>query len=78
MQYWDDPTLSFDKRVNALKKGVTVNGQFLLFDKSTVQNDNVRDFLFSGLGRNWFIADRSDDVINNGNGPGPNDRLTWI
>jgi hypothetical protein len=28
-------------------------------------------------GQNWFFADH-DDTINNGNGPGPNDRLTKV
>jgi titin len=74
---WDDPILSFDKRVNALKKGTTVNGQTVILNKSTVQNDGAPDSLVGGAGRNWFIAD-SDDTINNGSGPGANDRLTRI
>jgi hypothetical protein len=44
-----------------------------------VQPDNVLDILIGGSGPNWFIADKEDVCsINNGNGPGPNDRLTVI
>jgi Ca2+-binding RTX toxin-like protein len=83
MQYWDNPNVpdtgALDQLVNPLKSknGVTVNGQVLVFNKNTVQNDNVRDYLFSGTGANWFIRD-ADDIINNGNGPGLNDRVTVI
>jgi Ca2+-binding RTX toxin-like protein len=78
MQYWDDPTkTSLDQLVNPLKKGVTVNGQFLVINKTTVLNDNPGDSLIGGSGPNWFVA-VGNDTINNGNGPGPNDRLTRI
>jgi hypothetical protein len=74
---WEDTTLSFDQRVNALRRGVTVNGQAVVLNKTTVQNDGAADTLLSGAGLNWLIAD-SDDTINDGNGPGPNDRLTRV
>jgi hypothetical protein len=78
MQYWDNPqATTLDQLVNPLKKGVTVNGQFLVLNKTTVQNDNAPDSLFGGSAANWFIIDK-DDTVNNGNGPGPNDRLTVI
>jgi streptogramin lyase len=74
---WDNPTLAFDLRVNLLRKGTTVNGQAVILGKSTVQNDGAPDNLVGGAGLNWFIVD-SDDTINNGRGPGLNDRLTRI
>jgi hypothetical protein len=83
MQYWDNPNVAntgaLDQLVNPLKSknGVTVNGQVLVLNKTTVQNDNARDYLFGGTGQNWFIRD-ADDVINNGSGPGLNDRVTVI
>jgi Ca2+-binding RTX toxin-like protein len=81
MQYWDDPAAtSLDQLVNPLKRknGVTVNGQLLVLDQTTVQTDNAADSLIGGGGPNWFIRDKDGDTINNGNGPGPNDRLTVI
>jgi hypothetical protein len=76
--YWDNPNVTtLDGLVNPLKKGVTVNGQFLVFNKTTVQNDNTPDSVVGGSAPNWFIAD-NDDTINNGIGPGPKDRLLRI
>jgi hypothetical protein len=80
MQYWDDPNATtLDQLVNPLKskKGVTVNGLVLMLNSTTVQNDAAADSLRGSSGPNWFIRDK-DDVINNGNGPGPNDRVTVI
>jgi autotransporter-associated beta strand protein len=76
MKYWDAAT-TFDSRVTGLKKGVTVGGLFLELNKNTVQNDNVKDHVYGGAGLNWFIADKND-ILNDGAGPGSNDRLTWI
>ena len=81
MQYWDDPAATtLDQLVNPLKSknGVTVNGQLLMISKVTVQNDNAADSLIAGSGANWFVAGSDGDTINNGTGPGPNDRLTRI
>jgi hypothetical protein len=76
--YWDNPNATtLDQLVNPLKKGVTVNGQFLVLNKTTVQDDNAVDKLIGGRGPNWFIKDK-EDTINNGSGPGPNDRLLVI
>jgi autotransporter-associated beta strand protein len=80
MQYWDNPNATtLDSLVNPLKskKGVTVNGQVLMLNSTTVQDDNAADSLIGGSGANWFIRDK-EDTIDNGNGPGPNDRLTVI
>jgi hypothetical protein len=68
---------SFEARVNALRKGITVNNQTYALDKSTVFDDSSPDSLTGGVGQNWFFADH-DDTIDNGNGPGPNDRLTKV
>jgi hypothetical protein len=74
---WDDTTKGFDHRFNALRKGTTANGVQVVLDKTTLQSDGSTDSLMGGGGLNWFIVD-SDDIINRGNGPGPNDRLTRI
>jgi hypothetical protein len=79
-QYWDNPNATtLDQLVNPLKskKGVVVNGQLLMLNSSTVHDDNAVDRLIGGSGANWFIKDK-EDTINNGNGPGPNDRLLVI
>jgi hypothetical protein len=79
-QYWDNPNATtLDQLVNPLKskKGVVVNGRLLMLNSSTVHDDNAVDRLIGGSGANWFIKDK-EDTINNGNGPGPNDRLTVI
>jgi hypothetical protein len=81
MQYWDNPAAtSLDQLVNPLKSknGVTVNGQSLVFNKTTVQTNNAADSLIGGGGLNWFITDKDGDTINNGNGPGSNDRRMMI
>jgi hypothetical protein len=78
MAYWDNPgDTTLDQLVNPLRHGIQFDGQFLVFNKSTVQNDNAPDSLVGGNGPNWFIADK-DDTINNGNGPKSNDRLLRI
>jgi hypothetical protein len=79
-QYWDNPrATTLDSLVTPLKskKGVTVNGQVLMLNSSTVQDDNAVDSLLGGGGANWFIRDK-EDTINNGSGPGKNDRLLVI
>ncbi len=77
MQEWTSLALNFDQRVNALRKGITVGGKNYAFNTSTVMKDNSPDSLVGGPGQNWFFVD-FDDVINNGNGPGPNDRITRV
>jgi Ca2+-binding RTX toxin-like protein len=77
MQEWINTNLTFDQRVNALKKGITVGGRTYALNKSTVFADASIDNLLGGAGWNWFFAD-FDDVIDNGNGPGVNDRLTRV
>jgi streptogramin lyase len=77
MNEWTNTTLSFDTRVNALRKGITVGGQTYALNTSTVMKDNFKDFLNSGPGLNWFFVDL-DDMIDNGAGPGPNDRVTRV
>jgi hypothetical protein len=76
-QVWDDPTLSFDQRVKELSKGIQVNGQFVVLNKTTVQADGATDSLEGGGELNWFFADAAN-LINDGNGPDPNDRFTRI
>jgi len=39
--------------------------------------DNSPDSLIGGGGQNWFFVDK-DDMINNGAGPGANDRVTHL
>jgi hypothetical protein len=77
MQEWTDLSLTFGQRVNALRKGIIVNGQTYALNRNTVMADSVPDTLNGGSGRNWFFVD-SDDVINNGAGPGADDRVTHI
>jgi autotransporter-associated beta strand protein len=77
MQEWTNATLSFDIRVNALRKGISVGGQSYALDTSTVIKDSSPDILIGGPGQNWFFVD-FDDVINMGAGPGPNDRITHV
>jgi hypothetical protein len=80
MQDWDDPTTTaLDQLVNPLKskKGVTVDGLLLMLNSTTVQSDNAADSLLGGSGLNWFIKDKAD-IIDNGTGPGANDRLSVI
>jgi hypothetical protein len=76
--YWDNPNVTtLDGLVNPLKKGVTVNGQFLVVNKTTVQNDNAPDSLISSGGPTWFIADK-DDTLDNGTPIRKIDRLLLI
>jgi hypothetical protein len=77
MQEWTNTSLTFDTRVNALKRGITVGGKTYALNTSTVMKDGSPDSLVGGPGQNWFFAD-FDDVIDNGNGPGPNDRFTRV
>jgi hypothetical protein len=80
MQYWDNTNATtLDQLVNPLKskKGVTFNGQLLMLNSRTLQDDNAADSLIGGSGANWFIRDK-EDTINNGQGPGPKDRLLVI
>jgi hypothetical protein len=65
MQYWDNPAITtFNQLVNPLlsRKGVTVNGQVLMLNKSTVQDDTAVDTLVAGGGATWFIKDREDVI----------------
>jgi hypothetical protein len=84
MQYWDNPAAtSLDQLVNPLKSktGVTVNGQQLVFNKTTVQTNNAADTLIGGSGPNWFITDKDGDTVTNssgGSGPLQTDRLLVI
>jgi hypothetical protein len=74
---WTNPTLTIGLRSAALKKGIVVNGQTYALNKSTVFADAAPDRLIGGAGINWFFVD-FDDTINNGAGPGPNDRITHV
>jgi hypothetical protein len=74
---WTNPTLTIGQRTQALKKGIVVGGQTYALNKSTVFADNAPDSMIGGPGINWFFAD-SDDTINNGAGPGPNDTITHL
>jgi hypothetical protein len=81
--YWDNPSATIlDSLVNPLRKGVTYNGQFLIFNKTTVRTDNAADTLTGGSGTSaptWFIEDKDGDTIDHGAGPRPNiDRLLVI
>ena len=77
MQEWTDTSLAFDQRVNALRKGIVAGGQTYALNTSTVMADSSPDSLIGGGGQNWFFLDK-DDLINNGAGPGPNDRVTHL
>jgi hypothetical protein len=74
---WTNPTLTIGQRTQALKKGILAGGQTYALKKSTVFADNAPDSLIGGAGLNWFFVD-SDDTINNGAGPGPNDTITHV
>lgn len=74
---WINPSLRFDQRVNALRTGIVVGGKTYALNSSTVHADSSPDSLIGGGGRNWFFVD-FDDIIDNGAGPGPNDRVTRV
>jgi hypothetical protein len=76
-QEWTNTALGFDQRVNALRQGVVVNGVTYALNKNTVHADSSADNLLGGAGQNWFFVD-SDDVIDNGAGPAPSDRVTRV
>jgi hypothetical protein len=44
------------------RTGVTINGQVLMLNKSTVQDDSAVDTLVAGGGATWFVADREDTI----------------
>jgi hypothetical protein len=77
MQEWTNTSLGFDQRVNALRKEIVLNGQTYALNTSTVLQDSAPDSLMGGGGQNWFFFDQGD-IINNGAGPGPNDRVTRV
>jgi hypothetical protein len=76
-QEWNNTSLGFDQRVNALRQGIVVGGHTYALNSSTVFSDSSPDSLIGGPGRNWFFVD-FDDVIDNGNGPGLSDRVTRV
>jgi RTX calcium-binding nonapeptide repeat (4 copies) len=76
MQAWLSNT-GFDQRVNALRRGIVVNGVTYALNTSTVHADSSPDRLIGGSGQNWFFVD-FDDVIDNGAGPAPTDRVTRV
>jgi hypothetical protein len=76
-QAWTNTNVGFDQRVNALRQGIVAGGHTYALNSSTVHADNSPDSLIGGPGNNWFFID-FDDVINNGSGPGPNDRVTHV
>jgi Ca2+-binding RTX toxin-like protein len=77
VQEWTDTSLTFNQRVYALRKGIVVNGHTYALNRSTVMADSAPDTLNGGSGRNWIFID-SDDAINNGAGPGANDRVANV
>jgi len=77
MQEWTNPNLTFDARVNALRRGIVVNNVTYALNRNTVTADNSPDNLIGGHGQNWFFFD-FDDTINNGAGPGANDRVNRV
>ena len=77
MQEWTNPNLTFDARVNALRRGIVVNNVTYALTRSTVMADNSPDNLIGGPGQNWFFFD-FDDIINHGAGPGVNDRVNRV
>jgi hypothetical protein len=77
MQEWTDTSLTFDTRVNALRRGIIVNNVTYALNRNTVLADNSPDSLIGGKGQNWFFFD-FDDIINNGAGPGVNDRVNRV
>ena len=46
-------------------------------NRNTVTANNSPDSLIGGPGSNWFFFD-FDDIINNGAGPGVNDRVNRV
>jgi Ca2+-binding RTX toxin-like protein len=77
MQEWTNPNLTFNARVNALRRGIVVNNVTYALNRNTVSADSSPDSLIGGRGQNWFFFD-FDDLINNGAGPGANDRVTHV
>jgi hypothetical protein len=77
IQEWTNTSLTFATRANALRKGITVGGKNYALNTSTVMKDKSPDSLVGGPGQNWSFFDL-DDIINNGAGPGPNDRVTHV
>jgi hypothetical protein len=65
MQYWDNPAITtFSSLVNPLlsRQGVAVNGQVLMINKNTVQDDSAVNILVVGSGATWFVPDREDTI----------------
>jgi hypothetical protein len=70
--------IGFDQRVNALRKGIVVNNRVYALNTSTVLPDSgTADSMIGGPGHNWFFYDLITE-IDNGAGPGLNDRVTKI
>ena len=57
--------------------GIVVNGITYALNTRTVNKDSSPDSLIGGSGLNWLFFD-FDDTINNGSGPGSNDRVTHV
>jgi Ca2+-binding RTX toxin-like protein len=60
-QEWLQP-VSFDTRVNALRKGIQVNGVTYKLDKTTVFADGAADQTTAGGGNNWYFLDSKDPL----------------
>jgi hypothetical protein len=60
-----------------LKQWITGGGKTYALNTSTGTKDSSPDSLIGGSGQNWFFFD-FDDIINQGAGPGVNDRVTRL
>jgi Ca2+-binding RTX toxin-like protein len=58
---WTRTDLSYDQRVNDLRKGGGLNGGFVL-NKDTVLDDGVVDVLTGGAGQDWFPTGNKDQI----------------
>jgi Ca2+-binding RTX toxin-like protein len=69
--------IGIDQRINAIRRGIVVNNQTYALNANTVTADATPDSLIGGPGQNWFLFDNVLEV-NNGAGPGMNDRWNKV
>jgi Ca2+-binding RTX toxin-like protein len=61
MAEWTRTDISYDQRVNHLRKGGGLNGSFVL-NKTTVFDDGMVNILTGGAGQDWFFKGKKDVI----------------
>jgi hypothetical protein len=73
LQEWNRTDLNFDDRMSDLftgsnLKGIApknvVGGMAILLNSATVHSDGAADTLTGGTGRDWFLVDVNDLIVN--------------